>query len=153
MQAARNQKLPAESICVVSLFSTRARMTLGNAHTKNLSKNKIVGWTPSSVRNRRTDEGVHPTNHDVVLGQVLRSTQLHKKQHQSPHGEHRKEQPHRKLAVLPQGVSSNPISSDQPTRSKDGQLEGSILFHFDRPEKGHGSPFEDGSPFAIRNEP
>src|SRR5881396_2565446 len=24
-----------------------------------------------SVRNRRTDEGVHPTNHDVVLGQVL----------------------------------------------------------------------------------
>src|SRR6266436_4047428 len=43
-------------------------------HAKNLSKNKIVGWTPSSVRNRRTDEGVHPTNHDVVLGQVLRPT-------------------------------------------------------------------------------
>src|SRR5947207_742341 len=32
----------------------------------DLSKNKIVGWTPSSVRHRRTDEGVHPTNHDVV---------------------------------------------------------------------------------------
>src|SRR5207253_1564675 len=42
----------------------------------NLSKNKIVGWTPSSVRNRRTDEGVHPTNHDVVLGASKGSARL-----------------------------------------------------------------------------
>src|SRR2546423_14366909 len=51
----------------------RPGMCFFHSDTLNLSKNKIVKWTPSSVQNRRTDEGVHPTNHDVVLGQVLTS--------------------------------------------------------------------------------